>query len=200
MSTKFRTLKAMVFLVLMYGCESWTIKRLRAEELMFLNCGIGEDSWESPGLQRDQTSQSERKSTLNIHRKDWLMLKLSSYLTHLMRRANSLEKTPNAGRDRRQEEKGMTEDEMFGWHHWLKGHEFEQALGTVKDREAWHAAVAESDMTERLNSDNQESYSTGNKWAVHISHFLSTFVCSLTFPASSLMASIVQNAVLWSRA
>ena len=128
MSTKFRTLKAMVFLVLMYGCESWTIKRLRAEELMFLNCGIGEDSWESPGLQRDQTSQSERKSTLNIHRKDWLMLKLSSYLTHLMRRANSLEKTPNAGRDRRQEEKGMTEDEMVAWHHWLNGHEFEQAL------------------------------------------------------------------------
>ena len=109
-------------------------------------------------------------------------------------------KDSDPGQDRRQEEKGMTEDEMFGWHHWLKGHEFEQALGTVKDREAWHAAVAESDMTERLNSDNQESYSTGNKWAVHISHFLSTFVCSLTFPASSLMASIVQNAVLWSRA
>ena len=109
-------------------------------------------------------------------------------------------KDPDAGKDWRQEEKGVTEDEMVGWHHWLKGHEFEQALGTVKDREAWHAAVAESDMTERLNSDNQESYSTGNKWAVHISHFLSTFVCSLTFPASSLMASIVQNAVLWSRA
>ena len=109
-------------------------------------------------------------------------------------------KDPNSGKDWGQEEKGTTEDEMVAWHLWLKGHEFEQALGTVKDREAWHAAVAESDMTERLNSDNQESYSTGNKWAVHISHFLSTFVCSLTFPASSLMASIVQNAVLWSRA
>ena len=38
-------------------------------------------------------------------------------------------KDPDAGRDWRQEEKGMTEDEMVGWHHWLDGHEFEQALG-----------------------------------------------------------------------
>ena len=35
----------------------------------------------------------------------------------------------DAGKDQRQEEKGMTEDEMVGWHHWLNGHEFEQALG-----------------------------------------------------------------------
>ena len=38
-------------------------------------------------------------------------------------------KAPDAGKDWRQEEKGMTEDEMVGWHHWLNGHEFEQALG-----------------------------------------------------------------------
>ena len=38
---------------------------------MLLNCGVGEDSWESPGLQGDPTSQSQRKSTLNIHWKDW---------------------------------------------------------------------------------------------------------------------------------
>ena len=41
------------------------------EELMFMNCGAGEDSWESLGLQGDQTSQSWRKSVLNIHWKDW---------------------------------------------------------------------------------------------------------------------------------
>ena len=44
-------------------------RKLSAEELMLLNCGVGEDSRGSPGLQ-DQTSQSERKSTLNIHWKD----------------------------------------------------------------------------------------------------------------------------------
>ena len=40
-----------------------------------------------------------------------------------------IRKDPDAGKDWRQEEKGMTEDEMVGWHHWLDGHEFEQALG-----------------------------------------------------------------------
>ena len=41
---KVRLVKALVFLVVMYGCESWTIKNLSTEELMFLNCGVGEDS------------------------------------------------------------------------------------------------------------------------------------------------------------
>ena len=42
--TKLCLVKAMVFPVVMYGCGSWTIKKLRAEELMLLNCGVGEDS------------------------------------------------------------------------------------------------------------------------------------------------------------
>ena len=42
--TKVRLLKAMVFPVVTYGCESWTVKKLSAEELMLLNCGVGEDS------------------------------------------------------------------------------------------------------------------------------------------------------------
>ena len=54
-----------------------------------------------------------------------LMLKLKlQYFGHLMRRVDSLEKT-GAGRDRGQEEKGMTEDEMAGWHHGLNGRESE---------------------------------------------------------------------------
>ena len=50
--------KAMVFPVVMHGCESWTIRKLSVEELMLLNCGVGEDSWESLGLQGDPTSPS----------------------------------------------------------------------------------------------------------------------------------------------
>ena len=42
--TKVRLVKAMVFPVVMYGCESWTVKKLSAKELMLLNCGVGEDS------------------------------------------------------------------------------------------------------------------------------------------------------------
>ena len=50
-------------------------------------------------------------------------------------------KDPDAGKDWKQEKKGTTEDEMVEWHHQLNGHEFEQTLEMVKDREAWHAAV-----------------------------------------------------------
>ena len=55
--TNVRQVKAMVFPVVMYGCESWTVKKAEPEELMLLNCGAGEDSSESLGLQGDQTSQ-----------------------------------------------------------------------------------------------------------------------------------------------
>ena len=44
LSTKVHLVKAMVFPVVMYGCESWSIKKASAEELMLLNCGVGEDS------------------------------------------------------------------------------------------------------------------------------------------------------------
>ena len=58
LSTKSHLVKAMVFPVVMYGCESWTIRKLSTEELMLLSCGIGEDSWESLRLQGDLTSRS----------------------------------------------------------------------------------------------------------------------------------------------
>ena len=55
--TKVCLVKAMVFLVVMYAYESWTIKKLRTEEFMLLYCGAGEDFSEFLGLQGDQTSQ-----------------------------------------------------------------------------------------------------------------------------------------------
>ena len=57
-----------------------------------------------------------------------LKLKLQSF-GHLMQRAYSLEKTQMLGKIESQEEKGVTEDEMVGWHHQLNGHKFEQTLG-----------------------------------------------------------------------
>ena len=50
--------KGVVFPVVMYGCKSWTIKKAEPEELMLLNCGVGEDSCESLALQGDPTSPS----------------------------------------------------------------------------------------------------------------------------------------------
>ena len=63
--------KAMVFPGVMYGCESWAIKEAECWRIDVLSCGVGEDSWESLGLQGDQTCHSKRKSVLNIHWKDW---------------------------------------------------------------------------------------------------------------------------------
>ena len=66
-----------------------------------------------------------------------LLLKLKlQYFGHLMWRADSLEKDPDAGKDWRQEEKGTIENKMAGWHHWLNGPEFERAPGDGKDSEA----------------------------------------------------------------
>ena len=70
-----------------------------------------------------------------------MMLKLKlQYFGHLMRRVDWLEKT-DAGMDWGQEEKGMTQDEMAGWHHGLDGCESEWTPGDGDNREAWRAAI-----------------------------------------------------------
>ena len=56
--TKVHLIKATVFPVVMYECESWTIKKAECRDLMLLSCGVGEDSGESLGQQGDQISQS----------------------------------------------------------------------------------------------------------------------------------------------
>ena len=56
--TKFRLVKALVFPVVMYGCESWTMKKAERRRTDALSCGVGEDSWESLGQQGDPASPS----------------------------------------------------------------------------------------------------------------------------------------------
>ena len=99
---------------------------------LLLICGnqkgdAGEDSSESLGQQGDQSSKSQRKSTLNIHCKDWCW-SWSSILWPPDAKSQFIEIDPDAGKDWGQE-KGATEDEMVGWHNWLNGHEFEQIPG-----------------------------------------------------------------------
>ena len=103
-------------------------RKLSAEELMLLNCSVGGNSWESLGLQGDPTSQSQRKSVLNMHWKDWYWTETPIlWPPDVKNRLTG--KDPNAGKDWRRDQKGTTEDEMVGWHHQLNGHEFEQAPG-----------------------------------------------------------------------
>jgi len=76
-------------------------------------------------------------------------------------------KDPDVGEDWRQEEKGMTEDEMIGWHHWLNGHEFEQApgVGEAQGSLVYYSpwGCKQSDMTEQLNKMSRLVIGT---WAV----------------------------------
>ena len=65
-------------------------------------------------------------------------------------------KDPDAGKDWRRVEKGMTEDEMVGWHHWLNIHESERTPGDGEDREAWRAAVYGFTKSQLLKNNKQE--------------------------------------------
>ena len=79
--------------VVMYGCESWTIRRLSTEELMLSNCGAGEDVRESLGWTARRSNQSVLKEISPEYSLEGLMLKLKlQYSGHLMQRVNSLEK------------------------------------------------------------------------------------------------------------
>ena len=90
---------------------------------MLLNCGVGERSLESP-LDCKETQPACPKGN-----QSWMFIGKTDAETetlifgHLMQRTDSLEKT--LMQDGRWEEKGMTEDEMVGWHHWLNRYEFE---------------------------------------------------------------------------
>ena len=120
--TKVLLVKAMVFLVVMYGCESWTVKK--AELNWCFWTVVLEKTLESPldykeiqpvHPKGDQSwvfiggtdAEAETPIFWPPHAKSWLIGKDS-----------------DAGRDWGQEEKGTTENEVAGWHHWLDGHEF----------------------------------------------------------------------------
>ena len=134
-------------------------RKLSAEELMLLNCGVGEDSWECLGLQGDPTSPFFF-ILMKIHQ-SWVFFGRNDakaetpVLWPPYAKSWLIGKDSDAGRDWGQEEKGMTEDEMAGWHHWLNGCESGWTPG-VGDGQGGLACCdswghKESDMTEWLN-------------------------------------------------
>ena len=139
----------------MYGYESWTIKKSEWWRIDVFKLWCWRRLLRVPWTAR-RSSQSILEETNPGCSLEGLMLKLKlQYFGHLMRRADIFGKHPDAGKDWRQEEKGMTEDEMVGWHHWHNGHDFKQTPG---DSEGQGSLVCcspwghkESDTTERLN-------------------------------------------------
>ena len=138
MPTKLCLVKAMVFPVVTCGCESWPIKKswgpknwtvvLEKTLESPLDCREnqpvhpkGNQSWVFNGRTDDE---SETPILWLPDAKNWL-----------------IGKDLDDGRDCGQEEKGVKEDEMVGWHHWLNGHEFGKLWELVMDREVWRAAV-----------------------------------------------------------
>ena len=144
----------MVFPVVMYGCERWTVKKAEHRRTDAFELWCWRRLLRVPWTAR-RSNQSILKEISPGCSLEGLMLKLKlQYFGHLIRRVDSLEKT-DAGRDWGQEEKGTTEDEMAGWHHWLNGHEFEWTLG-VADEQGGLACCSswgrkELNMTEWLN-------------------------------------------------
>ena len=120
--TKFHLVKAMVFLVVMYGCESWTIKKAEGWRIDIFKLRCWRRLLRVPWTAR-RSNQSILKEVSPEYSLEGLMLMLKlQYFGHL----NWLiGKDPDAGKDWRWEEKGTTEDEMVGWHHQLNGYEFE---------------------------------------------------------------------------
>ena len=143
----------------MYGCESRIIKKAECRKIVLektlespLHCEEIKPvnpKWNQPWIFIGRTdAEAEVPILWSPDAKNWLT-----------------GKDPDAGKDWGQEEKGMIEDEMVGWHHWLDGHEFEQALGIGDGQETlacWSPwGRKESDMTEELTWQ-QVSYSFFN--------------------------------------
>ena len=116
--TNFHLVKAMVFPVVTYGCESWTINKAERQRIDAFELWCWRRLLRVPWTAR-RSNQSILKEISPEYLLEVLMLKLKLQYFGLTG------KDPDAGKDWRREEKGKTEDEMIGWHHWLNGYEFE---------------------------------------------------------------------------
>ena len=156
---KVHLVKALIFPVVMYGCERWTIKKAESRQT---------DAFELYSRRLLRVPWTARRSNQSILKEispeyslEGLMLKLKlQSFGHLMWRTDSLQKNLMLVEDWRQEEKGTTEDEMVGWHHQLNGHGFERAPG-VGDGQGGLTCCSlcsceESGMTEQLNRTGLE--------------------------------------------
>ena len=162
MPTKVHLVKAMVFPVVMYECQSWTIKKAEHQRIDAFELWCWRRLSRVP-LTARRSNQSILKEISPEYSLEGLTLKLKlQYFGHLVGRTDSLEKTLMLGKTEGRRKRGQ-EDEMVAWHHRLDGHEFEEALG-VGDREGSLACspwdCKESDVAGRLelNSDTIDMY------------------------------------------
>ena len=129
-------------------------RRLSTEELMLLNCGVGDDPWESPMNSRGLNPINHKGNWIFIERTD--SKAEAAILWSPDAKRWLIGKDPDAGKDWGLEAKGVREDELLGWHHWLNGHELVQTPGKSEGQgilaccSLW--GHKELDMTEQLNN------------------------------------------------
>ena len=154
LSTEVHLVKAMVFPLVMYGCESWTIKKAECRRIDAFELWCQRRLLRVPWTaERSEQSILKEISWVFIRRTD--VEAETPILWPPDAKSWLIWKDPDAGKDWRQKDKGMTKDEMAGWHHWLNGHEFGWTLGAGDGQGglvchgAW--GCKESDTTEQLN-------------------------------------------------
>ena len=152
--TKVHLVKAMFFPVVMYGCESWTVKKAERWRIDAFELWCWRRLLRVPWTAR-RSNQSTLKEISPGISLEGMMLQLKlQYFGHLMRRVDSLEKTLMLGEIGGRRRRGR-QDEMAGWYHCLDGHESEWTPG-VGDGQVglvccYSWGCKESDTTERLN-------------------------------------------------
>ena len=161
----------MVFPVVVYGCESWTMKKAEHWRIDAFELWCWRRLLRVPWTAR-RSNQSMLKEISPGISLQGMMLKLKlQYFGHLMRKVDSLEKTLMLGRIRGMRSKGKTEDEMAGWHYQLNGCECEWTPGVGNGQgglaccNSW--GCKESDTTERLNwTENKTQRATGQGYVL----------------------------------
>ena len=152
----------MVFLVVMYRCESWTIKKAECQRIDAFKLWCWRRFLRVPWTAR-RSNQSNLKEInfLNqfIGRTDAEVE--TSILCLPDAKSWLIGKDPDIGKEWGQEEKGVTEDKMAGWHNWLNGHKVEQTPGDSEGQGSlayyspWRHK--QSDTMEQLNNNNKQS-------------------------------------------
>ena len=130
----------MVFPVVMCGCESWTINKAECQRIDAFELWCWRRLLRVPWTAR-RSNQSILKEIRPVFFGRTDFEAETPVLWPPDAKSWLIWKDPDAGKDWGQEEKGMTEDEMVGWHHWLNGHGFGWTPGVSDGQEAWHAVV-----------------------------------------------------------
>ena len=157
---KVHIVKAIVFPVVMYGCESWTIKKAECWTIDVFKLWC----WKRVPWTVKRSYQSIlTKTNPDYSLKNWGWSWSSNTLARDAK-SRLTGKDPDAGKDRMQEEKGTTEDQMVGWYHWLNEQESEQAPGNSKGQRSLACCSPwgpkESYTTEQLNKIHSAIFET----------------------------------------